>query len=119
MKKKLLGTILFGTLLSSGCATILTEDSHNMNVTTSDGRKTTVTVDGQSQAVPGVVSIKKENQDKVLMADAEECTSVNLNKEVESVFFVNILSGGVFGSSTDYGTDKMWRYQDSATIPCN
>lgn len=119
MKIKLLSVALATTLLSSGCATILTEDVHNMNVTTSDGRKITVTVDGNTQQVPGVVSVKKENKDKILVADAEGCTDVNLNKEVESAFFINILSGGIFGSSTDYGSEQMWRYQDSVTVPCN
>ncbi len=118
MNKKITGSLLLTAVLSSGCATILTDDVHNMNVTTSDGRETTITVDGTTQQVPGVVQVKKENSDKVLVVDAEECTDVNLNKEVESAFFINIISGGVFGSSTDYGTDKMWRYQDSVTIPC-
>ena len=75
-------------------------------------------VDGMSQTVPGVVTVKKENKDKVLVADDAKCTDVNLNKEVESAFFINILSGGVFGSSTDYGSDKMWKYQDSVSVPC-
>ena len=116
--KKVLGIILASAVLTSGCATILTEDTHKINVTTSTGKASTVTVDGVSQPVPGVVSVKKENKDKVLVADAPECTDVNLNKEVETTFFVNILSGGVFGSSTDYGSEKMWRYQDTVTVPC-
>jgi uncharacterized protein YceK len=119
MKSMLIGLLAVSTLLSSGCATILTEDTHKINVTTSSGEKTTVTVDGVSQSIPGVVSVKKENKDKVLLADSTECTDVNLSKEVEGVFFVNILSGGVFGSSTDYGSDKMWRYQEAVTVPCN
>jgi hypothetical protein len=119
MRHKLVGLLAVSTLLSSGCATILTEDTHKINVTTSNGESTTISVDGVSQSVPGVVSVKKENKDKILVADSAECTDVNLSKEVESVFFVNILSGGVFGSSTDYGTEKMWRYQESITVPCN
>ena len=71
-----------------------------------------------SQTVPGVVTVKKENKDKVLVADDAKCTDISLNKEVESAFFINILSGGVFGSSTDYGSDKMWKYQDSVSVPC-
>lgn len=119
MKLKLLTVAMATTLLSSGCATILTDKTHNMNVTTSDGRETTIIVDGKSQTVPGVISVKKENKDKTLIAEAEECANVNLNKEVESAFFINIITGGVFGSSTDYGSQKMWRYQDSAVIPCS
>lgn len=119
MKAKLSGMLVVATLLSSGCASILTEDTHNMNVSTSNGETTTVSVDGMQQTVPGIVKIKKENKNKVLVAEAENCSDLSLNKEVEGAFFVNILSGGVFGSSTDYGTDKMWRYQESATVSCN
>ena len=118
MKVKFAGIVVATALLSSGCATILTEETHNMNVTTTTGETTTVTVDGASQTVPGVVTVKKENKDKVLFADAENCQDVSLNKEVESAFFINVISGGVFGSSTDYGTEKMWRYQDSVTVSC-
>ena len=119
MKAKITGIVMATALLSSGCATILTEETHKMNVTTSNGETTTVTVDGRSQTVPGVVTVNKENKDKVLVADAANCQDVSLNKEVESAFFINVISGGVFGSSTDYGSEKMWRYQDSATVSCN
>lgn len=58
----------------------------------------------------GVVIVKKENKDKVLVVDDVKCIDVNLNKEVEFVFFINIFSGGVFGLFIDYGLDKMWKY---------
>jgi len=120
MKLKIVFTVAIVTLFTSSCATILTEDTHKMNVSTSDGKKIEVEIDGNTQTVPGIVSVKKENKDKVLVTKDPTCTgATNLNKEVETVFFVNILSGGVLGSSTDYGTDKMWKYQDSVTISCN
>jgi hypothetical protein len=120
MKLKALITVGIATLLTSGCATILTEDTHKMNVSVSNGKKIEIEIDGATQTVPGIVSVKKENRDKILVTNDPACTgSTNLNKEVETVFFVNVLSGGVFGSSTDYGTDKMWKYQDSVTITCN
>ncbi|WP_018982320.1 hypothetical protein [Salinimonas chungwhensis] len=118
MKTKLIGLALATAVLTSGCATILTEDTYKMNVTTSNGQQTTVAVDGQNQTVPGVVTVTKENKNKVLVAQDANCSNVALNKEVEGAFFVNLLSGGVFGSSTDYGTEKMWRYQESVTVPC-
>ncbi|MBO9491785.1 hypothetical protein J7384_15605 [Endozoicomonas sp. G2_1] len=120
MKKAVITSIAMATsLLASGCATILTEDEHKINVSTSTGQEVTVQVDGKSFQAPGIVSVKKEKNDKVLVTDAEGCTKqTNLNKEVEPTFFVNILSGGAFGSTTDYASDKMWKYQDSVTITC-
>ena len=41
-----------------------------------------------------------------------------MKKEIEGAFWVNILSGGVWGSTTDYATDKMWTYDDSVVITC-
>ena len=61
MNKKVLGSLVAAaTLMTTGCATILTEDTHKINVSTSNGMKTDVSVDGQTQQVPGIVVIKKE-----------------------------------------------------------
>ncbi|WP_371194181.1 adenosine deaminase [Glaciecola sp. SC05] len=120
MKKAALGTIFAAVFLSSGCATILTEETHAINISTSNGQETQVTIDGVSSTVPGIVQVKKENKNKIIVAESDACTSETaLNKEIEPVFFVNLLSGGVFGSSTDYGSEKMWKYQDSVSISCN
>ncbi|MBA6327389.1 adenosine deaminase [Colwellia sp. MB02u-6] len=120
MKLKVIFTLAIATIFASGCSTILTDDTHKMNVSTSNGKKIDVEVDGNIQAVPGIVIVEKENKDKILITKDAACTSnTALNKEVETTFFVNLLSGGVLGSSTDYGTAKMWKYQDSVTISCN
>jgi hypothetical protein len=120
MNVKVILTLAMSTLFTSGCATILTEETHKMNVSTSNGKKIDVEIDGTVQVVPGIVSIKKENKNKILVTKDETCTgSTQLTKEVEGAFFINILSGGVFGSSTDFGSEKMWKYQDSVTIACN
>ena len=42
--------------------------------------------------------------------DGYKSKKMLLDTEVESVFWVNILSGGPFGSSTDYGTESMFKY---------
>lgn len=121
MKNIVLGSIVIAVAsLTSGCATILSEDTHKINVSTSNGQKIDVKVDGATQQAPGVITLTKENADKVLLTDADGCTGeTHLNKEIEPTFWVNILSGGVLGSSTDMGSKKMWKYQDSVTINCS
>ena len=120
MKKVMLGTLFAATFLTTGCATILTEDTQPINISTTNGEEVQVTIDGQISTVPGIVQVKKENKNKIIVAESDNCTSQTaLNKEVEPTFFVNLLSGGAFGSSTDYGTEKMWKYQDSVSITCN
>lgn len=103
-----------------GCSTILTDDNQKINVVSSSSQKFIVEVDGVKQEAPGIILVKKENKDKILKVVSEKCPQdIALNKTVEPTFFGNILSGGVFGSTTDYATDSMWRYQDSVQINCN
>ncbi|MCD8521627.1 MAG: hypothetical protein LRY66_10790 [Saccharospirillaceae bacterium] len=103
----------------SGCATILSEDSATVNVATSTGKKIDVTIDGQNYTVPGVVKLQKDGQSKVIKtSDADCASSTAMNRKVEGVFWVNVLSGGLFGSTTDSATDAMWTYDDNVTISC-
>ncbi|MEL6117052.1 adenosine deaminase [Photobacterium sp. SP02] len=107
-------------LTAVGCSTILTDENQRINVVSSSGKKFTVEVDGIEQTAPGIITVKKENKNKTLKVTSEECEQqIALNKEVEPTFFVNILSGGAFGSTTDFASEKMWRYQDTLQINCN
>lgn len=102
----------------SGCSSILTEKTQRVNVV-SNAKNLQVEIDGQVQNAPGIVTVLKENKDKTLTVKTEGCEQqIALNKQVEPTFFVNILSGGAFGSTTDYSTEKMWRYQESVEIQC-
>jgi len=119
MKKFVLAALSASVLLTTGCATILTEETHKINIGTSTGQKVDIEVDGQNVTVPAVVSLTKDGENKVIVSKSEDCAAeTNLNKEITPEFWVNILSGGAFGSTTDMGSKKMWRYQESVTINC-
>ena len=112
----LLGASVF---LFSGCASILNDKEQAINVNTSTGKSISGTVNGQSFTAPGVVYVPRENKNKVFTTDEPGCAKETVaDKSVDGVFFVNILSGGVFGSTTDYGTERMWKYADTVTISC-
>ncbi len=103
----------------SGCATILSGNTQKVNVTTETGKKYTAMIDGQKFTVPSIIELTRENRNKVLTL--EECPDqkVLLHKEINPVFFVNILSGGVFGSTTDYASGAMWKYQpENISLKC-
>lgn len=104
----------------AGCASILTDDTTPVNVSTSNGKPTTVMVDGKNHQVPGVVYFVKDGEDKIIQArSGSNCAKETVApRKVEDVFWVNILSGGVFGSTTDAATDKMWGYEDTIEISC-
>lgn len=116
--RKMLGLvfiIIMGILLSS-CATILSGHTQKINVTTSSGKQATALVDGQRYTVPSVIDVDRQNKD--IMVANEKCPNqqVILNKSVNSTFWVNILSGGAFGSTTDAATGDMWSYQPENVV---
>jgi hypothetical protein len=106
--------------LTSGCASILNDDTQMVNVATSNGKTIQVSVDGQQFQAPGIITLTRENADKVITTDAKGCTPKTLaKKQVDNTFWLNILSGGSFGSSTDYSTENMWGYQERIIVTCS
>jgi hypothetical protein len=114
------GVSLVALLALTGCASILNESTQNVNVTTSDGSAIKVNVDGRSITTPGMVKLERGKDDRIFITDAENCTKETaVSSEVDNNFFINILSGGAFGSSTDFSTGKMWKYSENVIINCN
>ena len=105
--------------MTTGCASILTDETANINVQTTNGDPAKISVDGVEHTIPGLVTVQKDGKDKFFVAATDNCVNQTaVPKKVESAFWLNILSGGSFGSSTDYSTDKMWTYSDSVTVSC-
>ncbi len=117
MKK--LALIAVVALGLTGCASIINEKTQSVNVTTSNGAKISGKVNGQEFTAPGVVPLVRENKSKIFETSAAGCVpQTSVEKTVDPIFFINILSGGVFGSSTDYSTEKMWKYSENIVINC-
>ena len=111
--------VVSSIVLVSGCATILNEDSQKINVATSNGEAIKGSINGVPFEAPGIVSIQRSQDDAILVASTEGCTSQTVvPSSVDPKFFINILSGGAFGSTTDYASDDMWKYENSVTINC-
>lgn len=110
---------LCGAFFLTGCASILNEADQKINITTSGNKAISGNVNGVAFTGPGVVTVKREKVAKIISVDTAGCTKqTTLPNEVDTKFWINLLSGGPFGSSTDYGTDKMWKYQDNVAIAC-
>ncbi len=107
------------TVALSGCASILNEKTQSINVSSSSGADIKGTVNGMPFKAPGVIQVTRENKNKLFVTETEGCTKETIvEKSVDPKFFINILSGGSFGSSTDYASDKMWKYNESVVIAC-
>lgn len=105
----------------TGCATILDGKTQAINVTTSNGSQENITISGengtQTHTVPGIVTVSKGG-DLMINPESSDCNQQIVPKKVSSMFFVNFLSGGAFGSTTDYASDSMWTYDENITITC-
>ena len=107
------------TLAATGCATIINDKTQKVNINTSTGAKVKGTVDGMTFEAPGIVNLTRSKQDKVLMVEDSNCAKQTIApKKLDPIFFINFLSGGAFGSTTDYASEKMWKYDDNLTISC-
>ena len=112
--------VIASSLLLSGCATILNDDFQQINISSSGGQPIKGTIDGVPFSGPGIVPVKRAKNDKIITVETSTCTKQTLLKsDVDTKFFINILSGGVFGSSTDFLSEKMWKYQDNVVVQCN
>lgn len=117
MKKIILAAAIIFTM--SGCATILNEDTQPINLTTSNGKSTTVNINGQLYDAPGIIHLKRSKEDALVVASSDNCKgSTVAPSKVDNVFFLNILSGGSFGSTTDYSSDDMWQYDTTIQVNC-
>lgn len=119
MKKTVLLSAMLAVVTLSGCASILNDKTQAVNVTSSNGKEIVGTIDGAEFKAPGVVNVVRANQNKTVLVTTEGCAKETaLEKSVDSKFFINILSGGAFGSTTDYMTEKMWRYSENVVVSC-
>jgi hypothetical protein len=119
-KVMLLSCAISLVLLLGGCATILSGKSQKINIATERSEKCNVTLDGRNIPVPAIIDVERENRDKILTVEGCPNEQTLLHKEINAVFFVNILSGGVFGSTTDYASGSMWKYQpENVKVDCN
>jgi len=103
----------------SGCASVMTAEQQTINITASNNEQIEVTVDDKKVVSPGVVTVLRDGKDKVVRTTDKSCDSATpIKKEITGAFWGNILIGGVFGSTTDSSTGKMWDYADSVQISC-
>ena len=117
MKRKLLIAIpLAGIVMFSGCATILSGEHQQLNITSTPSNKKVI-VGSQTVTTPAIVSVRRSN--KNLIVESANCKGQKLlASKINPIFFVNILSGGAFGSTTDYATGSMWKYNTNVHLNC-
>lgn len=112
--------ILIATIAFSGCATILSGTSQKVNVVSEGKKNVKFEIDDTIYKTPVIITLKRKNKDEIIKVLDPECSQkqILLRKKINPVFFVNLLSGGVFGSTTDFATNAMWEYDENVQITC-
>jgi|TARA_B110000503_G_C7143536_1_gene411923 hypothetical protein len=120
MNKMIIAVLTSTLVVLSGCATILNDEDQSINLSTSNGSKISALVGGQQVTTPANIKVKRAKDDLVISTSNEKCSpTTSVASDVDSVFFVNILSGGPFGSTTDYSSEEMWEYDSDIIVNCN
>lgn len=120
----LFGAILvaFG-MVFTGCATISNGPKQQVSLTTSDGKAVVADINGKKVNIPGKVKISRKGATvKVLAEDNPGYDSTQLvitgKNKISGWFWVNILWGGTFGSTTDGISGGMYKYTNpNFTVP--
>lgn len=106
-------------LLITGCGTITNGTKQKISISTSTGQQVVARVNGKKVTIPAkdvAVSRKKGADIKVLEEDNPcfETTNYSIagKGKVSGVFWINIISGGFFGSTTDAISGGMWQFND-------
>lgn len=120
MKKLALYAALGSVVLMTGCASILNDKTQPVNVSSSNGKQITGSIDGIPFQAPGVVNFYRDKKAKIVTTDTPGCTKQTVaESNVDLKFFINVLIPfGTFGSTSDYASDKMWKYSDNVVVSC-
>jgi hypothetical protein len=105
--------VLLGLLLA-GCASIISGKEQTLTFNANVNGAEVYLNDQLLGTTPLTVSVKRGQEGTFrVTAEGHQPYEIAVNKKVNGVFFVNILSGGAFGSSTDYSTGAMYAYEPS------
>ncbi|MGK0441547.1 MAG: hypothetical protein ACJA0N_001346 [Pseudohongiellaceae bacterium] len=110
LTKILLSVFSVVVVLLSGCSTIVSGDKEQLTID-SLPRGAMVKMDGIDVGVtPLTLSVSRKKANIELVKEGFDSQFVTLTKEINPMFFGNLIIGGLFGSSTDTATGAIHRY---------
>lgn len=123
MKKISIFTLV---LVVSGCASIIDGKHQNVNLVPSTSGKVTATVVSpsgvQEVTLPTVIHTERSKEDIIVKIEESDCyeeSTQTVQSNVNPVILGNIITGGLFGSTTDFATGAAWEYDKSAIVYVN
>lgn len=104
--------LLFTAIVSGGCATILNGSTQELSFNSAPSGAE-VYINGQQVGVTPV-SVKWERGNEPVTVEFRkegyETHTAKLNTEMNMAFLGNLITGGVFGTTTDAATGAMFKY---------
>lgn len=116
-----------GVVLVIGCGTTTNGTKQKIAINTNTGQKVIARVDGKKITIPAkdIKISRTEGADIYVLHEDNPCFKdthyfiVGKNR-VSGVFWLNIISGGFFGSTTDAISGGMWEFHDpNFIVPIN
>lgn len=110
--------LLSAVVMATGCASIMSGQTQQISVN-SNVEGATVIINGiEAGKTPFVGEIRKPKAGSgntiTLRKDGYKDATIAVGTEIEPTFWVNLLSGGPFGSTTDYAGGAMYKLGDGA-----
>ena len=123
MQNRILKTVALGlvSLSLASCATLISGKTQKINVSSFGKENVKFEIDGRNYKTPAIVTVERENKDKVIRVLDENCyqKEVLVNKKFNLISLLNFLvPSGLFGLTTDYSTGAMWEYDNNVHINC-
>ena len=101
-------------VLTTGCATVLGGTRQLLTVNANVEGAEVFLNETRLGVTPLTAEVKRGQTGELrVTADGYQPYTVAINRKVSTLFFVNILSGGSFGSTTDLATGAMYEYEPS------
>ena len=99
----------------SGCATIIKGKNQPLSVNSNVEGAEVYLNDTKIGVTPLTANVLRKKEAGVLLVRKEgyKDHKIIIDTTVEPVFWVNILSGGVLGSTTDFSSESMFKYAPS------
>ena len=102
------------SLILSGCATLLSGEQQSLNITSNVKGAHVFINDMKVGRTPFYGKISKSKHLMIRLEKKGYETKIqNFDSAIDPTFWVNVISGGPFGSTTDFGTNSIWKYQPS------
>lgn len=115
--KKIIKASIGLLLLTTSCSSIINGTKQTVTID-SNVKGADININGTSVGTtPFTGKIPRGSSTQIYVSkEGYESKNIILNSDIEPIFWGNIIIGGVFGSSTDFGTGALYKYNPATVV---